>query len=71
MSFQPFYQWFLEQINYILIMAVIGLMVWCAFKRAWIMAFSVLIVGAIIGIFIWNPDMLKKVSQWFGGMFNL
>ncbi|MBG9730758.1 hypothetical protein ABD87_14750 [Lysinibacillus sphaericus] len=71
MSFEPLYTWFLEQINYIVIMIVLGLMAWCAFKRAWIMAFSVLIVGAIIGIFIWNPTMLKNISEWFGGMFGL
>lgn len=71
MSIQGIYDWFLEQVQLLLLMVFVALLIFCAYKRAWIAMVGVVIGIAIIGIFIWNPDMLRKLSEWLGTQFGL
>ncbi|TMN20857.1 TcpD family membrane protein [Lentibacillus cibarius] len=65
MSFQPLFNWFTEEIQYVLFFIIIVLLMVAVFKRAWLFAVGVLIAGSIIGIFVLNPDLILRLSEWF------
>ena len=71
MTIEPLYQWFLDQVQLVLLMVFIGLLIYFAYKRAWLGMVGVVVGIAVIGIFIWNPNMLENLSNWFADQFGL
>lgn len=56
--------WVQEQAGYLLAIAVLGVILICAFKRAWVLMAGAILALAIVGIFVANPDSILKISTF-------
>ncbi|MFS0815422.1 TcpD family membrane protein [Lysinibacillus sp. 1P01SD] len=68
MSLKSFYDWFMQQIEYIILIVFIVLLIGTAYKRAWIAMVGVIIGIGFIAIFIFFPDTLKTIATWVKDM---
>lgn len=71
MSLEGIFQWFSEQIYYILLFVFFIVLLTTAYKRAWLTMIGSIIGLAFIGIFVVDPDVLLNLSEWLGGQLNL
>ncbi|ALX47707.1 TcpD family membrane protein [Lentibacillus amyloliquefaciens] len=71
MSLESFFNWFTDELQYVLFIVVLVLLLVAVAKRAWIFAVGVLIAGAFIGIFVLNPDSILALSEWFSDKLNI
>lgn len=71
MSLEGIFQWFSEQVQYILLFVLFIVLLAAAYKRAWLTMIGSLIGLAFIGIFVVNPEVLLSLSEWLGGQLDL
>lgn len=71
MGLEGVFVWVMEQARYLLFIALIGIILYTAFKRAWIAMAGALLGLAFVGIFIINPEILIGISEWFTTRLNL
>lgn len=70
-SLQGLTQWIQEQAQYALFIVLIFVMIIFAAKRAWIGLIGAVFALAVVGVFIVDPDVLKKLSEWVGEKLNM
>lgn len=70
MSLESGYEWFMQQIEYVILIVFICALIGTAYKRAWIAMIGVILGIGFIAIFIFFPDMLKTVATWVKDMVS-
>lgn len=63
-SLRNLFKWGSTQIEYALFLIMFIMIIFFAFKRAWIALISTIIGLAILAIFVANPVMLIKLAEW-------
>lgn len=71
MSLQGFADWFMQQVEIVLIIVFVILLIVTAYKRAWIVMAGVIVGFSFIGIFVVNPDVLLSLSEWMNDKIRL
>lgn len=71
MTLEALFEWFKEQVQYVLFFTLIVVLIVTGYRRAWLAMIGSLIGLAFIGIFIFNPDAIRPVSEWLGEKLNL
>ncbi len=64
LSLQTLYEWFKTQGSYALMIALIVVTIYFAFKRQWLGLLGAVVGLAIVGIFIANPAIISSLSTW-------
>lgn len=62
--------WGERQLLYVFYIIVIAILVYLAFKRAWIWLVGTVITFSIIAIFVNDPLALIELSQWFAKLLS-
>lgn len=62
--------WGETQLFYILYLIMFVIIAVLAFKRAWLLLFGALLALAFIAIFVNDPYVLVKLSQWLAQKIN-
>lgn len=71
MDITSLFDWFKGQVEIVLYMVIIGLLLFTAWKRAWILMVGVLLGGAFIAIFVANPNMITTLGQWMSNKLSM
>lgn len=71
MGLGGFFDWFQEQVKYVLFFALFIALIVTAFQRAWIAMVGVIVGLAFIGIFIVQPDMIIDLGSWISDKVRL
>ncbi|PRX40914.1 hypothetical protein CLV97_110106 [Planifilum fimeticola] len=71
MTLEALFEWFKEQVQYVLFFTLIVVLIVTGYRRAWIAMIGSLIGLAFIGVFVFNPDVIRPVSEWLGEKLNL
>ena len=58
--------WFVDQIEIILIVGFLIILVVTAYRRQWLMMFMAMLGFAFIGIFVKQPELLLTLAEWLG-----
>lgn len=56
--------WGGAQLDAVLYIIMFVLLIYFAFKRAWIMLFTTILALAFIAVFVSDPTMLIKLAEW-------
>lgn len=56
--------WGGAQLDAVLYIIMFVLLIYFAFKRAWIMLFTTILALAFIAVFVSDPIMLIKLAEW-------
>ncbi|MGG0656464.1 TcpD family membrane protein [Rummeliibacillus pycnus] len=64
LSLQTLYDWFKTQGSYALMIALICVTIYFAFKRQWLGLIGAIAGLAFVGIFISNPELISSLSTW-------
>ncbi|GGA56287.1 hypothetical protein GCM10007416_31880 [Kroppenstedtia guangzhouensis] len=71
MTLATLFDWFKEQVQYVLFGVMIVVLLVTAYKRAWIMMIGALVGIAFIGVFVFNPDIIENVSEWLAEKLDI
>lgn len=71
MTLADLFDWFKEQVGYVLFFAMIVVLLVSAFRQAWIAMIGSLVGIAFIGVFVFDPDIIRNVSEWLAGKIKL
>lgn len=67
MSLADLFEWFKEQVQYVLFFVLLIILIVSGFKRAWIAMISALFGVTFIGMFVFDPELIQNVSEWLSG----
>lgn len=71
MGLGSLFDWFQEQVKYVLFFALLVALIYTAFQRAWIAMVGVIVGLAFIAIFIIQPEMIVDLGTWLSEKVRL
>ncbi|MGJ8730956.1 hypothetical protein ACRW9N_10855 [Listeria aquatica] len=66
-SAQGIYQWFSGELRWVFLIAVIIVVIVCAYKRSLIGFILALVSMIVIGMFVIKPDLILTLAEWASG----
>lgn len=69
-SFQPAYEWFTGELQWIFLIIFIAILVFFVSKKAWMGATLFIVGAAFLGIFLLQPETLLSLAESFASIFE-
>lgn len=70
-SINDLFEWGSNQIDYVLYVVMFVMILFFAFKRAWIALISTIVGLAFLAIFVTEPVILIRLAEWLAGKLSV